>query len=58
MVTLIRLQVILADGGLVWPFKRQLQLADDILKACFSYFSEEMMLDITYESSAKQTIHM
>ena len=40
------------------PLKRQSRLADDIFKACYSYFLEEIMLDITCESSAWQTIHM
>ena len=31
-------------------------MADDILKECFSYFSEEIVLDFTCESFA--TIHM
>ena len=41
-----------------WPLKCQSRLADDIFKACHSYFSEEIMLDITCESSAWQTIRM
>ena len=49
---------ILTNICYVYPLKRQTQLADGILKACFSYFSEEIMLDITCESSAKQTTHL
>ena len=40
------------------PLKRQSRLADDIFKACYSYFSEVIMLDITCESSAWQTIRI
>ena len=42
----------------VLTLKRQSRLADDIFKACYLYFLEKIMLDITCESFAKQTIHM